>query len=102
MERISFYVKYTEEFSEELFNSAMIWAKQNCIGVPRGWCDHYNGLKNNKYFLFDNWGLGIREEIKIDPSNMSYGCDNNRQSCKMEISVDELKSIIGFNQYEIY
>ena len=101
MERISFYVKYTEEFNEELFNSAMIWAKQNCIGVPRGWCDDFNGLKSKEYFLFDNWGLNAKT-FENDPRNMSYGCDNNRQNCKKEISVDELKSIIGFNQYEIY
>lgn len=101
-ERISIYTRYTEEFTEELYNAAMLWARQNCLGKPRGWEDNYEGLKIHKYFLFDNWGLN--SDI-YDPISIMYGPDNNRQSCRIQFSVDELKILIGFNtdpSYEIY
>lgn len=56
-ERISFYVKYTKEFTEDLYNALWEWSKKNSEFSPRGYADSYEGLKVNKFYIFDNWTL---------------------------------------------
>lgn len=101
-ERISVYVMFDKNFTEDLYNHAMGWCKSNCVGLPRDHDDTYKGLQEHKYFLFDNWGLNSQEFIQ---KTAQYGVDNNRQNCKVELSVDEFKKLTGYNietNYEIY
>lgn len=95
-ERLSFYVKYTEEFTEDLYNKLVEWSKNNCKGKPRNWNDTYSGFRNN-YFIFDNWGLNYKT---YDKDTIHYGVDNNTQSCKVEKSVNEIKDLINYNKQE--
>lgn len=93
-ERISFYVMYNTEFTEDLYNKAIEWCKANCSGKIRGFADSYEGLQSHKFFLFDN--CGIRSN-----SCYHYGVDNNKQDCIKRISINELKEIIGYKQQNI-
>jgi len=93
-ERISFYVKYTPEFTEDLYNKLMDWCKINIGGRERGYDDSYEGLIRAEFFLADNYGLNGRQPNNKDI--MSYGVDNNRQSCKEEYSVKQVKELINY------
>lgn len=99
---ISFYVRYSPEFTEDLFNKLMEWCKNNItIGKIRGYKDNYEGLKTYKYFIFDNYTL--REEtfsIENYEQN-SYGVDNNNQETKTEFSIKEVKELIGYKEPEV-
>lgn len=102
-ERISFYVKYCKEFTEDLYNKLSEWAKLNSEGEIRGMNDTYRGLEHYGFYLFDNWGLNSSkyEKTKV---GMSYGVDNNRQGCKKELSISDLKHLIGYEEsykYEV-
>lgn len=94
-ERISFYVRYTPEFTEDLYNSLMEWSRSNCNGVVRGYNDSYIGLQEGGFFLFDNYGLNY-QSYNETPNKMSYGVDNNRQGCKEEFSVERVKEFINY------
>lgn len=94
-ERISFYVRYTKEFTEDLYNYLCDWSKLNSKGKIRGYSDTYQGLKSNTYYVFDNWGLN-KKEYTINEYH--YGVDNNRQGDKKELSITELKKFIGYKE----
>jgi len=93
-ERISFYVKYTPEFTEDLYNKLMDWCKINVGGMERGYDDSHEGLIRTEFFLADNYGLNGRQPNNKDI--MSYGVDNNRQGCKEEYSVKQVKELINY------
>jgi hypothetical protein len=97
--RVSFYVNYTSEFTEDIYRAAMLWAVKNSRGIPRGMNDSYYGLQSHKMFIFDNWGLN---RSTYEPHGIgkygSYGVDNNRQKCEKEISVSDLIKLIGYQQ----
>lgn len=97
--RISFFVKYTEEFTEDLYNDAFNFAKDNLLGKPRGMDDSYEGLKSYGYFLYDSFGLN-NFVSKVLISNVkklqSYGVDNNQQGITKEITIQELKEFINY------
>lgn len=97
--RISFFVKYTEEFTEDLYNDAFNFAKDNLLGIPRNMNESYEGLKINGYFLYDNFGLNVTShKILISDAKklQSYGVDNNRQGITKEITIQELKEFINY------
>lgn len=97
--RFSFYITYDADFTEDFFYWLMLWAKKNCTGEPRGIDDTYQGLKQYKYFIFDNAGFNTHSSIteKGDSLNISmYGVDNNIQGCFLKYSVADVKSMIGY------
>jgi len=94
--RISFYVKYTPEFTKDLYNKLMEWSKNNTTGRVRKFDDTYSGLQEHKFFLFDNWGLNNKAYPR--EVNLSYGVDNNYQGCKKEYSVSQVKKLINYNE----
>lgn len=91
-ERRIFHVKYSEEFTEDLYNKLVKWCKENSLN-PRNHNDTYKGLKSEKYFLFDNWSdwNNINERNRY-----SYGVDNNLQGCIVEYSVKQIKELINY------
>lgn len=93
--RISFYVKYSEGFTEDIYKKLWNWSVKNSLGLPRGWCDTYERLKQGHYFLFDNWGLN---SVKFDKNKieeqLSYGVDNNSQCIEKELSIKEVMELI--------
>lgn len=96
-EHLSFYVRYTEGFTEDLFNALREWCKDNSKGKERGYSDSYEGLKKHRYYFFDNWGLrGTEYSPEAIVDIYCYGVDNNRQSCEKEYSVEEVKKLIGY------
>jgi len=95
-ERISFYVKYTPEFTKDLYNKLMEWSRINSIGRVRKFDDTYSGLQKHKFFLFDNWGLN--NKVYPREVSLSYGVDNNYQGCKEEYSVSQVKKLINYNE----
>lgn len=84
----SFYIQYSFDFTEDLFNAFFKWAGAN-IGeylrksVPISW----------KLFQNDKYGY-----IWVDPDNeyYKYSQDNNPQRCQKEYSVHDLKKLIGY------
>lgn len=98
-ERISFYVKYTEEFTEDLYNALWEWSKKNSKFSPRGYADSYEGLKTYKFYVFDNWTLDPRNKYGgIFSDKFSYGVDNNKQNCEEEYSIEQIKKLIGYKE----
>ena len=98
-ERISFYVKYTEEFTEDLYNALWEWSKKNSEFLPRGFLDSYEGLKIHKFYIFDNWTLNCHGKYGGTSSNKySYGVDNNKQNCEEEYSIEQVKKLIGYKE----
>ncbi len=93
--RISFYVKYTEDFTKELYDALWKWSKENNNFSPRNYDDSYEGLRRNKYYIFDNWGVR-NQEYKKNKRSFGYGVDNNSQSCKKELSIQEVENLIRF------
>ena len=87
---LSFYVKYCEDFTEDLYNKLWEWSKQNSKGNPRNWSENYKTLKkidtiNPRMFIY---------------YESFYGVDNNPQGAKVELSVSEVKELIGYNKSE--
>jgi hypothetical protein len=95
--RISFYVKYNHQISEDLFIALLEWAKNKTIGLRRDFCpDTYENFKKHGYFLFDNWGFN--QNIFDPKTSPCYGVDNNRQGCSDEFSLSEIKALIGYKE----
>lgn len=94
-DRISFYVKYCEDFTEDLYNKLNIWCSKNTKGKIRDFDDSYVGLIKHKYYLFDNWGISSEE---YDPTSYSYGVDNNVQTCLVEYSIKDIKNLIDYKE----
>lgn len=96
--RISFYVMYSDDFTEDLYDKLNEWCKSNSKGLIRGFNDTYSGLKNSGFYVFDNYGLNgdsyYPDEIC---GNYSYGVDNNTQGCLVEYSVEDIKSLIDYH-----
>ena len=100
--RISFYVKYTEEFTEDLYNALWEWSKKNSEFLPRGFSDSYEGLKKHKFYIFDNWTLNSIDKYGgLSSLKYSYGVDNNRQNCKEEYTIEQVKKLIGYKEPSI-
>ena len=101
-ERISFYVKYTEEFTEDLYNALWEWSKKNSEFLPRGFSDSYDGLKIHKFYIFDNWTISCHGKYGGTYSNKySYGVYNNKQNCEEEYSIEQVKKLIGYKEPNI-
>ena len=101
-ERISFYVKYTKEFTEDLYNALWEWSKKNSEFSPRGFGDSYGELKQHKFYIFDNWTLNCHGKYGgTSPYKFSYGVDNNKQSCEKEYSIEQVKKLIGYKESNI-
>ena len=80
--RLSFYVKYCDEFTEDLLKSLMEWSQKNNTLRNRGRDNSFKGLKNDGYFLFDNFGLCTpKKRLYKERCGYGYGVDNNRQDC---------------------
>lgn len=93
-ERVSFYVRYTPKFTEDVYNALMEYSKDVCKdGRVRGFADNYKGLKENKYFVCDNYGLNHSSYLP-NHGRYSYGVDNNPQRCAKELTVEEVKELI--------
>ena len=98
-ERISFYVKYTKEFTEDLYNSLWEWSKKNSEFPSRDFADSYEGLKKYKFYVFDNWTLNCNGIYGNDSIHKySYGVDNNKQSCEKEYTIEQVKKLIGYKE----
>lgn len=99
-ERISFYVRYTKEFTEDLYNALWEWSKKNSEFPPRDYADSYEGLKRNKFYVFDNWTLGSQGKKYGGEfaKKHSYGVDNNRQNCEEEYTIEQVKKLIGYKE----
>ena len=98
-ERISFYVKYTEEFTEDLYNALWEWSKKNSEFSPRNFAESYEELKIHKFYIFDNWTFnchGIYGNDRIH--KYSYGVDNNKQNCEEEYSIEQVKKLICYKE----
>ena len=94
--RLSFYVKYCDEFTEDLLKSLMEWSQKNNTLKNRGRDNSFKGLKDDGYFLFDNFGLTAPKNcLYKDRYGFGYGVDNNRQECFEEYSVKQVKELIG-------
>ena len=91
IKELSFYVKYCPEFTEDLYNKLWEWSKINSKGSPRGFSDSYNGLTKWGMFYFD---------INCIGGDYSYGVDNNKQRCKEEYSIQQVKDLIGYKEEE--
>ena len=99
--RLSFYVKYCDEFTEDLLKYLMEWSQKNTTLKDRGRDNSFKGLKEDGYFLFDNFGLTapkscLYKDIKL--YNYGYGVDNNHQGCLNEYSVKQVKELIGYKE----
>jgi hypothetical protein len=100
---LCFYVKYSSEFTEDIYNSLMNWCEKNNFCLKRGYDDSYEGLRIHKFFIFDNWGIwGNRDTSKeqICYRSIGYGVDNNPQSCKVEYSIQQIKNLINYEEPE--
>ena len=85
--RLSFYVKYCDEFTEDLLKSLLEWCQKNTTLKNRGRDNSFKGLKNDGYFLFDNFGLcAPKRSLYKERCGYGYGVDNNRQNCLIEYS----------------
>lgn len=97
--RLSFYVKYCDEFTEDLLKSLMEWSQKNNTLKNRGRDNSFKGLKQDGYFLFDNFGLcSPKDKSYIDKHKYGYGVDNNPQDCFMEYSIKEVKELINYKE----
>lgn len=98
--RVSIYVRYTKDFTTELFEAAMKYFKDNSEGIPRGMNDTYKGFQQETYLLYDNFNLHgeiVPKVLKRDlKGGYGYGVDNNRQGCQKELSIEGLKDFIGY------
>lgn len=93
-EKVSFYVRYTPVFTEDVYNALMEYSIDVCKdGIVRGFADNYKGLKENKYFVCDNYGLNHSSYLP-NHGRYSYGVDNNPQRCAKELTVEEVKELI--------
>jgi hypothetical protein len=95
--RISFYVKYTKDFTAELLDALEIWSKNNSKGKHSNYKYGYDALRDSEFYVFDNWGLNCRNYESNWPS---YGIDNNSQGCHHELSIDQIKKLIGYQEKE--
>lgn len=98
--RISFYVKYTEEFTEDLYNALWEWSKKNSKFSPRKVINSYKELKIHKFYVFDNWTLGSQGKKYggIFSEKYSYGVNNNSQNCEKEYTIEQVKKLIGYKE----
>lgn len=98
--RVSIYVRYTKDFTTELFEAAMKYFKDNSEGIPRGMNNTYKGFQQETYLLYDNFNLHgeiVPKVLKRDlKGGYGYGVDNNRQGCQKELSIEGLKDFIGY------
>jgi hypothetical protein len=107
--RIEFYIRYEEGvgWTRELYDRMCWWCFCNKYSDTYNWRGYVDDDKNfdtfkgkyrdeNMIFIFDSWGLGGYDNSSPN-SNDSYfgGLDNNKQSCKTEIDIDELRRIIS-------
>lgn len=97
--RLSFYVKYCDEFTEDLLKSLIEWSQKNNTLKNRGRDNSFRGLKNDGYFVFDNFGLcSPINKSYIDKHNYGYGVYNNTQNCFTEYSIKQVKELIGYKE----
>ena len=97
--RLSFYVKYCDEFTEDLLKSLLEWSQKNTTLEDRGRDNSFKGLKEDEYFLFDNFGLAApKSRLYEDRQGFGYGVDNNKQGCLQEYSIKEVKELIGYKK----
>lgn len=97
--RLSFYVKYCDEFTEDLLKSLIEWSQKNTTLKDRGRDNSFKGLKEDGYFLFDNFGFNSSKScLYKDRSTYGYGVDNNIQGCFQEYSIKEVKELIGYKE----
>lgn len=93
--RISFYVNYTPDFTEDLYNRLLEWSIKNSNGKPRNMSEGetYNGFKQHGYFVFDNWGINSE---KYTTKAKMYGVDNNDQNCEIKYSIEDVRKLINY------
>jgi hypothetical protein len=101
--RLSFYIKYTPEFTEDLFNKLMQWCKDNTKGCHRGLINTYKTLSArgsfDVFFVFDNYGFNVTKYDKATIEHrLSYGLDNNIQGCKEKYTIQQVKELINYKE----
>jgi hypothetical protein len=90
----SFYIKYSSEFTEDLFNKFFEWARVNIEKyeidyVPISYNDFIDSIFS--YIWIDTKTLGTYK----------YAQDNNPQQTKIEYNIEQLKSLIGYVEKNI-
>lgn len=99
--RLSFYVKYCDEFTEDLLKYLMEWSQKNNTLKDRGRDNSFKGLKKDGYFLFDNFGLAApKSRLYKERIGFGYGVDNNKQICLNEYSIKQVKELIGYKEHK--
>lgn len=95
-EEYSFYVRYEPDFTEDIFNKLVEWcnSKKNSVS---DWYTHTENTHADfvrcKYF----W---VNSEWNIK-DNSFCGVDNNSQGIKKQLSLQELKDLIGYKEEPI-
>ena len=88
-------IKYTPEFTEDIYNYLIKWCEKEVGKPPKGWRtwtdESYSTFKEHKYFNYD----GDEDVI------YKCGVDNNTQDYP-EINLEQLCKIIGYNQLNTY
>jgi hypothetical protein len=93
----SWYIRYTPEFTEDLYNKLINWVKPHIKNENqwRGWYvgEPYENFKRNG---------GLGGYFTFDPNTMAgIGVDNNEQRCQREIFLPELKTIINYKESKV-
>lgn len=94
---LSFYIKYTPEFTEDFYNYLLEWSKKATKNELRNYDDSYEGLQKYGYFIYSTFGIHSNFSSMFEENIfLAYGVDNNRQGITKELSVVEAKVLVGY------
>lgn len=93
----NWYIKYSEDFSEDLYNQMMDWIRPQII-EDIYWRNWYIGEPFEKF----KHGSGLGGYFNFRPKQLGgTGVDNNSQRIERQISISELKTIINYKEFII-
>lgn len=83
----SFYLKYSDKITPEIFEVFQMWVEKNKTGLRnRDYLDNtFENFKEVRYYLFN---------ATHDFPDKLYGVDNNAQSIRKELSFEELQELL--------
>jgi hypothetical protein len=83
-----FYIKYSSDFTEDLFNKFFAWARDNIGPYERDYVPiSYEDFKKRYPYIWVNTSHGFK-----------YSQDNHRNSIEKEFTISELTQLIGYTE----